>query len=213
LLNAGFGKWASDPRDYKNYELGEWDKKPDDYHKWEPVCDWGSITIWEHDLPVHEDMGGFFDVAVGASITGAVRANLFTAMTKCEGLFYNDTDSIIAEKVGKGLKMGDKLGQWSIEGKGDKIAVAGKKLYAVRLFKNGKNKKDGYEWKTASKGVNLEYDEIVDIAGGKDIINTSDVFGFSIKNEKGVSSPYSQKTYRGTFQERKVTRTKLEATQ
>jgi hypothetical protein len=71
---------------------------------------------------------------------------------------YCDTDSIIC----RGLALehsASKLGAWKLEAEGDRIAIAGKKLYALM---------SGAECvKIASKGVRLSAAEVFRVAGGE----------------------------------------------
>jgi len=152
LLNSGYGKWAQNPREFKSYELARYGENVEGYT---PVQDFGGITLWECPDPSDH---GYYDVAVGASITGFVRAMLWRAINASHNVLYCDTDSIICQR--SAVEKGDKLGQWKLEMSATKVSIAGKKLYAAT---------NGEETKKASKGARLETREIEQIAGGKEI--------------------------------------------
>jgi hypothetical protein len=145
LQNSGYGKFAQDPRKFKEYKilpLGEWP----DGDEWEYVSDSeAGFTFFEKAAPGHV----YFNVCTAASITAFVRAYLFKAIKQCKRPIYCDTDSLICEKFAG--EIGNELGQWSREFTIEEGYVAGRKMYAVR---------GGDKIKTASKGVRLSFDEI-----------------------------------------------------
>lgn len=138
----------------------------------------------------------FYNVATAASITGFVRAFLMRHIDKVErsggGVLYCDTDSIVCTNtdVGKAFAMSNKLGDWSHEGRFDRGAIAGKKLYAFHQHPDdykkmcekakAKGDKPPKEWKTATKGVRLEAHEICRIAEGEEITWEADAPLFSL---------------------------------
>lgn len=86
---------------------------------------------------------------------------------------YCDTDSLICRGLGAGIPMHPSdLGAWKCEGSGNRLALAGKKLYA--LFQNG----EPIKW--ASKGVHVAPHEIEAIARGGSIVWASDAPNFSL---------------------------------
>jgi hypothetical protein len=107
-----------------------------------------------------------YNVATGASITGAARAVLMRGLAGAKRAVYCDTDSIICESL-TGVAMDDKrIGAWKLEKSGTKIAIAGKKMYALY---------DGRKVvKIASKGVTVTGAQICDAARGKTIITVRD---------------------------------------
>jgi len=172
LLNSLYGKFGSNPQNYKSSQLVPpryIDAAEQDGFRW---C--GEIGNWylaEKDL--EPDEMKFYDIAVSASITGFVRAYMFESMQKCKGLIYCDTDSIAAHDI-SGLKLDPEiLGFWDIEADCDYGAVAGKKLYAFH-DKNG-------NWKKASKGVRLDHNQIVQIAKGASVTHQNEAPTFSMK--------------------------------
>lgn len=72
----------------------------------------------------------YYNVATGASITGAARAKLLTGLSLADKPIYCDTDSIITRGGFRG-DVGNALGQWKLEGTGTVAAIAGKKLYCI----------------------------------------------------------------------------------
>lgn len=128
----------------------------------------------------------FYNVATGASITGAARAMLLRGISQADAPLYCDTDSIITEGEFHG-DVGKELGQWKYEGQGVLSAIAGKKLYAIfddapPILTDEEKRK--YPWmlevtkykgknywciKKAHKGFKLSPSDILTIASGKTI--------------------------------------------
>lgn len=135
---------------------------------------WGERFLMCRDIP--EERHTFYNVATAASITGYQRAQLFRALRQCEGAIYCDTDSITARAAPR-LRLGSGLGEWKVEMRGDRFAIAGKKLYAMRSAES--NDMNGYAfdsvqeksgpWKRACKGVNLSPADICRVAAGEKV--------------------------------------------
>ena len=144
--------------------------------RWFPSEQTAGYILWE-SRPKH---AYFNNVATGASITGAARAVLLRGLAVADNPLYCDTDSIISFGH-HGLPISDKeLGHWKLEGEGDIIAIAGKKLYAVYSFEKPSNPKHETDkvkiggrsaWcvKKAHKGVKLSGAQILKIAQGETI--------------------------------------------
>lgn len=149
LLNSAYGKFAQNPAHYFDYWIGE-----PEGDNWEVYsADINSIDIWRKP----SEREAFYDVATAASITGAARSVLMIALSNAINPIYCDTDSIICEGLNAELD-NSRLGAWKLEAEGDTIAVAGKKMYALRA---------GNDYvKTASKGVVLSGAEIFGLCGG-----------------------------------------------
>lgn len=160
VLNSGYGKFALNPEDFKDWCITEADILALDHDIWTPEIQTGDYIFWGKPSQRKK----YYNVATGASITGAARAYLLHGLSKAHRAIYCDTDSIICEalNVTGDSKM---LGAWKLEAVGDTLYVGGKKLYA--LYKDGKPFIDdkGKE-KKASKGVKLTCDEIRRVALG-----------------------------------------------
>jgi hypothetical protein len=170
LLNSLYGKFGSNPDNYFDYHIlkhgeeipAEWlgydDKGIYGIENWtlhesHPECE-----IWKKPSPHHR----FFNVATAASITGAARAVLLDAIYKIKSPFYCDTDSIIFQGSSNYLNLDkSKLGAWKLEATGDRLAIAGKKLYA--LMNNSECVK------LASKGARLAPGDIFNLCKGETI--------------------------------------------
>jgi hypothetical protein len=146
LLNNCYGKFAQNPRRYKESYITDIGIRPCD-------GDWGELprfendtyAIWERDsLPWR-----FFNVGTGASITGAARAVLLDAICKSTDPLYCDTDSIICKSLDSVDIDNVRLGAWDIEQEFDEVIIAGKKTYAARLAGSD-------EVKLRSKGVQFD---------------------------------------------------------
>lgn len=97
----------------------------------------------------------YYNVAAGASITGAARAMLLRGLAVAKNPLYCDTDSIIAESLDVEIDA-FKLGAWKVESQADTVAIAAKKLYA--MFSRAQCVKK------AAKGVAIGADQIMAIA-------------------------------------------------
>lgn len=168
LLNSPYGKFGQNPEHYYDYWVGE-PENPDIYELYS--ADPHTQNIWRKKAEAES----YYDVATAASVTGAARAMLMLALDRAKNPVYCDTDSIICE--GLDLEVDDKrLGAWKLEALGDKIAIAGKKMYAL---------KDGKKIvKTASKGVVLTGEEIFELCGGKDKHWQNDAPAFSLGKKR-----------------------------
>lgn len=157
LLNNAYGKAAQNPENYYDYRIvrDRREIKRDEWDLWdlyESLPQFG-IEIWR----AKSQSSVYYDVAIGASITGASRAKLLRGIHDCTRPIYCDTDSLICERF-HGHTDATVLGAWKIEAKLDRAAVAGKKLYAG--FSGGECVK------LASKGVRLTPDQIVALCNG-----------------------------------------------
>lgn len=176
VLNSSYGKFALNPRKFKNWKLtlGEIpqpqqsEEFPDG---WTMHSNNGGIFIWERPNPRR---GGFYNIATAASITGAARANLLRNLSLAQRPVYCDTDSIICESFNGNLHP-TKLGGWKIETTGNLVAIAGKKLYAV--FDGNK------VLKKASKGCSLSGEEILRICEGEEILYSNPVPSFHLHDQ------------------------------
>jgi hypothetical protein len=163
LLNSAYGKFAQNPAHYFDYWIG--DPESDSWEIYSADID--SIDIWRKP----SEREAFYDVATAASITGAARSVLMRALACAVRPVYCDTDSIICEGLEADLH-GSRLGAWKLEATGDTVAIAGKKMYALR---------QGSEYvKTASKGVVLSGDEIFGLCSGRSKKWRNDAPSFSL---------------------------------
>lgn len=172
ILNSAYGRFAIDPTHFYDWHIAYFGEEiPDGF---EPFQNRGDL--WIYRKPATITPQSYHDVAVAASITGAARATLLDALAGAKRPLYCDTDSIIATSIS--AKKDDKLlGAWKLEDELDRIAIAGKKLYA------------GYAGrecvKMASKGVRVDPAEILALCQGHNINWTNDAPSFSVKS--GVS--------------------------
>ena len=168
-LNSLYGKFGSDYTKYENFII-----LPEDFNstEWEKRGDIGNETAL-YSKPLAEDEMHFYNVATAASITGFVRAYLLAAMVNVgfDNLLYCDTDSL-AVHSGKGINVGNQLGDWKDEGKFIKAGIAGKKLYVFKPEKGA--------CKIASKGARLTSAEIWRVCRGDTVNYKKDSPCFSI---------------------------------
>lgn len=171
FLNSGYGKFALNPRKFKQWlfttsEVPKPQKDKDNPDGWTLSSQAGDVFIWSRPNP---RKFGFYNVATAASITGAARANLHRNLSLSKRPLYCDTDSIICEGF-KGELDEQTLGGWKLEATGDLVGIAGKKLYCVT------NK--GELIKKASKGVILTPQQILDACDGREVIYQNPVPNF-----------------------------------
>ncbi len=167
VCNSGYGKFAQCPDNYKDYIIKPIGVPAGGEYIEEFTI--GGITLWSKD----SENVTRYNVATGASITGASRSMLIRALATAKRPLYCDTDSIICEGLGPETDYDEyKLGAWKTEKMGDKFALAGRKIYA--LF-------DGDNCvKMACKGVRLTAQEIETVARGGKVTWKKDAPTFSL---------------------------------
>lgn len=174
ILNSAYGKFAQNPQNYVDQAVtlhGQQMPPP-----WEPKIHRGQgdapmYTVWQKPIVRHS----YYNVAIGASITGGTRAMLMEGLHKADTPFYCDTDSIISRDLSGVRFSKTELGAWKFEGAGTRLAIAGKKTYAC--FDDTKKcscdvdpKKCQHHVKSATKGARIGYDEIVEVAEGGEVV-------------------------------------------
>jgi len=177
LLNSGYGKFAQNPRDFRDFCIAKYGKN---VKGWDWECDFGALSIWSR--PSYRGTG-FYDVCTGASITGFVRALLWRSICASKRVIYVDTDAMLCEA--SKVKQGAELGQWKLEGIVKRVAIAGKKLYGVEWERPQGDAKEKY--KIASKGARLSFQELLELCRGKEIVWNNDAPTFSLGQETFIS--------------------------
>jgi hypothetical protein len=168
ILNSSYGRFAMSPYDRFEYYFCDAVEKDEliavgwiiDFYNLEHDNFILKRELVRDNLTPQEKMkvlNFFEDVATGASITGAARAELMRSLHYADRPIYCDTDSILCEKL-HGLIDGKKLGGWKIETECATAFVAGKKMYALY--------KGAHVVKKACKGVRLTGKEIAQVARG-----------------------------------------------
>ena len=176
FMNSLYGKFAANPAKYKEYKIDGQYNEPD--AEWLPAGNIdGDYAFFARPIPPSAQR--FFNVATAASITGRVRAYLLESLHAVTRPVYCDTDSIIAVEASN-LTQSDTLGDWSVEARPDRLAIAGKKLYAAWQA--------GNVVKLASKGVRLSADEIEKVARGQTVSYNSLAPTFSIGRGRFITS-------------------------
>lgn len=143
LLNNSFGKFAQNPRKFKEFYYTDIDEcPPDEWMRFLEGCD--DETIHKYSMPVERksntsvwckptERRKFNNVGTAASITGAARSVLLQAMQGAMDAIYCDTDCLIAKSI-SGIEIDpSKLGAWDLEETYDEVIIAGKKLYAAKV--------------------------------------------------------------------------------
>ncbi len=183
LLNSAYGKTAQNGANYYDWQFRMPGMARPDLSEWELYEFEGEIELYRK--PVERPV--FFDVAIGASITGAARAVLLEAIQNADRPVYCDTDSLICEELGGVTIHPTALGAWDLEAEGDRLAIGGKKLYALTS--------GGKVVKTATKGARLSCDDIFKIARGGAVKWRNDAPSF---NRTGGTT-FIERTIRATF--------------
>lgn len=153
LLNNAYGKFAQNPRRFKEYyftNVGEAPPKPwmeflhemadEERHKYSmPVERTDDFSVWAKPSPGRR----YNNVATAASITGAARSVLLEAIQNAVDPIYCDTDSLICKSLNGVEIHKSKLGAWDLEAQFDRVIIAGKKTYAceVRGYPEGHDKR------------------------------------------------------------------------
>lgn len=165
MLNSLYGKYAANPEEYSDYIF----VAPNKVEWWEENSEYKKVQFMHNVAlmrqPLNEEKRHYYNVAVGASITGWVRAYLWRALQSVKTPLYCDTDSVACVKS-DGLDIGAELGQWKFEGDFKTAAIAGKKLYAFEYLNPIIKKGEKTTHKIASKGVKLTAAQIEAIASG-----------------------------------------------
>lgn len=187
--NSGYGKFAQNATDFKDYCLTRMDEPSPNASRseeevsrdpWKPEIRCAEYIIWSKPSKIRT----YYNVATAASITGATRSFLLRGFANSVRPMYGDTDSIICEEF-HGEIHETKLGAWKLEKLGldeyghkkafesaTSVAIAGKKMYAMFV---------GDEpVKMASKGVRLTGHEILELANGGEIVYQNQAPTFKI---------------------------------
>lgn len=165
LLNNGYGKFAQNPRRYKETYITEAGERPP--KEVEENGDFGILPVYESErFAIWERPTTnlrFKNVATAASITGAARAVLLEAIQNAANPIYCDTDSLICEQLRNHKLDATELGAWDLEDEFSDVIIAGKKLYACK-YKNPKKQ----QYKIRSKGVTgVTWQDMLDLLKGQ----------------------------------------------
>lgn len=195
VLNSCYGKFAQNPDSFRDYTLTNSREENLSEYGWELQYVFEeNYFIWSRPVK----FSNYYNVATGASITGAARSVLLRALANSTHPIYCDTDSIICKDL-LGVEKGSiELGAWKLEATGNKVAIAGKKMYAFysdRCLKctgtknkpleidNKKCKSNFHATgciKLASKGMKLTAQNIVDVCKGKSVVWRNEAPSFKL---------------------------------
>lgn len=185
LLNNAYGKFAQNPRNFKEHWLTDPDDRPPPEwfkslermapaeRQFYSAAQYENDAYWIWSKPAASF--SFNNVGTAASITGAARAVLLDAICRAVDPIYCDTDSIICRDL-PGLDLHpERLGAWDIEAEYSRVLIAGKKLYATEL-KSPKTGPDGQitPHQIKSKGTaGLSWQDMISLLDGAEIPVTS----------------------------------------
>lgn len=192
LMNNAYGKFAQNPRRYKDHYITELGERPtDDTYGELPAHETASYAVWERPSPRQH----FNNVGTAASITGAARSVLMTAIMASEDPIYCDTDSLICRRLDANLDP-EELGCWDLEQEFSEVIVAGKKLYGGRpkLGPSGQPGKD----KIRSKGADdLTWADLQSLLRGDVVHNVNRGITMSRRHASDVQT-YLERDIRAT---------------
>lgn len=172
VLNNAYGKFAQNPRNFKEHYFTDPRERPPKETEmakglpapWGDMPSYRSDThwIWSRPAPgIH-----FNNVGTAASITGAARSILMEAIYNAEFPIYCDTDSLMCLELNNTELDNLKLGAWKLEKEIDEIIICGKKLYATKQHKRGDRQRDNVT--VRSKGTSgLDWADMLAILDGK----------------------------------------------
>lgn len=196
ILNSAYGKFAQNPERYYDWAIAKIGTFPEDWHecrkscptggcrlKWSPAWMGQGYIIWQR--PLKREF--YYNIAIGASITSAARAQLLKGLTHATNPYYCDTDSIICESLTHVPVDNFALGAWKLEATGCRIAIAGKKLYAI--FDEA-----GNCIKKAHKGALLTGEQIVRVAQGETLEYRNPVPNFKFDGTWGFTKRRIRRT-------------------
>lgn len=132
LMNNGYGKFAVNPRRFKDHFITDPYERPedDDGSEWGEFAEFQGADYWIWSRPAPHMK--FLNVGTSASITGAVRARLMRAIHHAKNPIYCDTDSLICEELRGEEIDASKLGAWKFEKELSEVIICGKKQYSYR---------------------------------------------------------------------------------
>lgn len=191
ILNSGYGKFAQNPEKFEENTITAVGEDLTS-QGWEPssVEHGEKYIIWSRPSTDARR----YNVATGASITGAARSVLMTGLCTAQRAVYCDTDSIICEGLDQKLS-DEELGAWKLEAECDTAAICGKKLYALFDYNKKRNAKRFEKYpklktkqsadgslcvKQANKGVSVTPDDIWNIACGETVQTFRDAPSFKL---------------------------------
>jgi len=163
LLNNAYGKFAQNPRNFKEYYYTDLNERPP--QDWmDFLKDADDETVHKYSMPIEreEDFAiwakpsqgrRYNNVGTAASITGAARSILLTAIQHAREPVYCDTDSLVCRDLGVENVDVARLGSWKLEQTFDRVIIAGRKLYACEI--QGKPDCSEKRIKVRCKGADL----------------------------------------------------------
>ncbi len=217
LLNNSYGKFAMNPKNYREHYLTdpcerppeEWFKsieemdREDSIEFRQPIFSNSEYAIWQKPSPSFR----YNNVGTAASITGAARAVLLAAIQQAKGAIYCDTDSIICKSLAGVDQHKSALGAWDLEDQYSEVIVNGKKLYAVWHKKpkilTPEQIADGLksEYTVKSKGTaQITWAEMLDMLNGANVVKFNKAPTFT----KFSTQTYMSRSIRATAQVMKV---------
>ena len=168
IQNSAYGKFSQNPDNFFDWAITHHKRLPEPWRE-HYIHERGKYVIWQKPVIRHS----YYNVSIGASITGAARSILLRAIRFATDPIYCDTDSLICRRLNQVRLDDTELGAWKLEATGSQIAMAGKKLYAC--FDTS-----GECVKHATKGARITPEEIVKVANGETVVFKNDAPTFKL---------------------------------
>lgn len=169
MLNAAYGKFGQDSREFHDYKIVEFGTDELNGFMWD--SDIGDFELHKKKSKEEQDCE-FYNVATAASITGFVRAYLWRAICASSNAIYCDTDSLLCESFSGAI--GSDLGEWKHEAEIKRAYIGGRKFYLLDCV-------DGTT-KQATKGFRATPEQLrKSIGKGTAIVHKKAAPAFSLK--------------------------------
>jgi DNA polymerase elongation subunit (family B) len=201
VMNSSYGKFAQNPLNYFDYFICPMGELPKEWHDCSKSCEESCRLKWSLAFQTQNDYMiwqrplkslSYYNIATGASITGAARSILLRGLSKAIDPMYCDTDSIICRGL-RDVPISDtELGAWKLEAEAVQVAIGGKKLYAMFDAQGACIKK-------AHKGARLTGEDILSIARGRTVESCSPVPTFKMDPKlRCVTQTFTKRSIKAT---------------
>lgn len=164
ILNNTFGKWAQNPRRFKEHFITDHGEIAPKGFENCLLPEFSSETLGYDIWSKPTERLQFNNVGTAASITGAARSILLRAIHNAVDPIYCDTDSLICKELLNTEIHQSKLGAWKFEKEFSEVIIAGKKTYSYRQIIKGKTV-DKFKAKGAPAG-SLNWNDMLNLVNG-----------------------------------------------
>lgn len=169
IMNNAYGRFALNPRRYREHYISDPGVEPSDGENWGDASggmpDYMGARHWIWSRPSPSQR--YNNVGVAASITGAVRAELMQRIALSKRPIYCDTDSLICGEMDGSARLDNaELGAWACEAELRECVIAGKKLYGYRTV-------DGAEKIRAKGASGISWQNLIGLLAGERYVSVA----------------------------------------